>query len=119
MAKIARALPQKVLERGLEPPRPCGHKNLNLARLPIPPLEQRVFCIYRLRPAVVQDVAMAAKVRGGNGLRCWAPSPPTTTGTGFDGDRVPPAGGTCVLIGNCDTSVRERRFDRWYVPVDN
>ncbi len=23
-----------VRERGLEPPRPCGHKNLNLARLP-------------------------------------------------------------------------------------
>ena len=23
--------------RGLEPPRPCGHKDLNLARLPIPP----------------------------------------------------------------------------------
>ena len=26
--------------RGLEPPRPCGHKNLNLARLPIPPHPQ-------------------------------------------------------------------------------
>lgn len=26
--------------RGVEPPRPCGHKNLNLARLPIPPHPQ-------------------------------------------------------------------------------
>src|SRR5437879_4216588 len=25
-------------EGGLEPPRPCGHRNLNPARLPIPPL---------------------------------------------------------------------------------
>lgn len=29
-----------VRERGLEPPRPCGHQNLNLERLPIPPLAQ-------------------------------------------------------------------------------
>lgn len=28
---------QMVRSRGLEPPRPDGHKNLNLARLPIPP----------------------------------------------------------------------------------
>ena len=27
-----------VRKRGLEPPRPCGHMNLNHARLPIPPL---------------------------------------------------------------------------------
>src|SRR5690242_20841621 len=27
-----------VREGGLEPPRPCGHRNLNPARLPIPPL---------------------------------------------------------------------------------
>src|SRR5262245_56785915 len=27
-----------VRKRGLEPPRPCGHKLLRLARLPIPPL---------------------------------------------------------------------------------
>ena len=27
-----------VRKGGLEPPQPCGHKNLNLARLPIPPL---------------------------------------------------------------------------------
>ena len=27
-------------EGGLEPPRPCGHRNLNPARLPIPPLAQ-------------------------------------------------------------------------------
>ena len=28
---------RQVRARGLEPPRPFGHKNLNLARLPIPP----------------------------------------------------------------------------------
>ena len=28
----------RVGEGGLEPPRPCGHRNLNPARLPIPPL---------------------------------------------------------------------------------
>jgi hypothetical protein len=27
-----------VRQRGLEPPHPYGHKNLNLTRLPIPPL---------------------------------------------------------------------------------
>ena len=27
-------------EGGLEPPRPYGHRNLNPARLPIPPLAQ-------------------------------------------------------------------------------
>ena len=27
-----------VRKGGIEPPRPCGHKILNLARLPIPPL---------------------------------------------------------------------------------
>src|SRR5258708_3946570 len=30
-----------VRKGGLEPPRPCDHKILNLARLPIPPLSQR------------------------------------------------------------------------------
>src|SRR3972149_8452599 len=30
-----------VRKRGLEPPRPCGHKLLRLARLPIPPLPHR------------------------------------------------------------------------------
>src|ERR1700722_6239960 len=29
-------------EGGLEPPRPCGHRNLNPARLPIPPLARGV-----------------------------------------------------------------------------
>src|SRR2546428_7487722 len=29
-----------VRKGGLEPPRPCGHKLLRLARLPIPPLPQ-------------------------------------------------------------------------------
>lgn len=28
----------RVREEGLEPSRPCGHRNLNPARLPIPPL---------------------------------------------------------------------------------
>ncbi len=28
----------EVREEGLEPSRPCGHRNLNPARLPIPPL---------------------------------------------------------------------------------
>ncbi len=31
-----------VREGGLEPPRPFGHRNLNPARLPIPPLPQEV-----------------------------------------------------------------------------
>ena len=31
-----------VRKGGLEPPRPCGHKILNLARLPIPPLSRTV-----------------------------------------------------------------------------
>jgi len=30
-----------VRKRGLEPPRPCGHKLLRLARLPVPPLPHR------------------------------------------------------------------------------
>jgi hypothetical protein len=30
-----------VRERGLEPPRPFGHKILSLARLPVPPLPHR------------------------------------------------------------------------------
>ena len=29
-----------VSEGGLEPPRPCGHQPLKLARLPIPPLRR-------------------------------------------------------------------------------
>ena len=29
-----------VLKRGLEPLHPCGHYTLNVARLPIPPLQQ-------------------------------------------------------------------------------
>src|SRR5215469_13694982 len=29
-----------VPKKGLEPPRPCGHLDLNHARLPIPPLRQ-------------------------------------------------------------------------------
>ncbi len=32
---------QLVGEGGLEPPRGCPHRNLNPARLPIPPLAQR------------------------------------------------------------------------------
>src|SRR4029079_1465826 len=36
------AIEKKVPERGLEPPRPCGHWILSPARLPIPPL-RRVF----------------------------------------------------------------------------
>lgn len=31
-----------VREGGVEPPRPCGHTDLNRARLPIPPLAPRV-----------------------------------------------------------------------------
>src|SRR5271165_1014678 len=31
-----------VSEGGLEPPRPCGHQPLKLARLPIPPLRRAV-----------------------------------------------------------------------------
>ena len=34
----SRRLRGSVGEGGLEPPRPCGHRNLNPARLPIPPL---------------------------------------------------------------------------------
>src|SRR5437764_11141214 len=29
-----------VPKKGLEPPRPCGHMDLNHARLPVPPLRQ-------------------------------------------------------------------------------
>ena len=31
-----------VSKGGLEPPRPCGHKHLKLARLPIPPLRLNI-----------------------------------------------------------------------------
>jgi hypothetical protein len=31
-----------VRERGLEPPRPCGHYDLNVARLPVPPLAHNI-----------------------------------------------------------------------------
>jgi site-specific DNA recombinase len=37
-AEAVRAVGSYVGEGGLEPPRPCGHRNLNPARLPIPPL---------------------------------------------------------------------------------
>ena len=32
-----------VRERGVEPPRPFGHKILSLARLPVPPLPHRYY----------------------------------------------------------------------------
>jgi hypothetical protein len=32
-----------VPKKGLEPPHPCGYMDLNHARLPIPPLRQKVF----------------------------------------------------------------------------
>ena len=31
-----------VRTRGIEPPRPCGHMNLNHARLPIPPRARHI-----------------------------------------------------------------------------
>jgi hypothetical protein len=31
-----------VPKKGLEPPHPCGYMDLNHARLPIPPLRQKV-----------------------------------------------------------------------------
>jgi hypothetical protein len=40
-----------VSEGGLEPPRPCGHQPLKLARLPIPPL--RLVCDWDERPEIV------------------------------------------------------------------
>src|ERR1700728_724010 len=40
-----------VSEGGLEPPRPCGHQPLKLARLPIPPL--RLACDSEERPESV------------------------------------------------------------------
>src|SRR5579884_1540237 len=39
-------------EGGLEPPRPCGHRNLNPARLPIPPLARVEPSGYRFRGRV-------------------------------------------------------------------
>ena len=36
-----------VRKEGFEPPRPFGHKILSLARLPVPPLPQVVYPIYR------------------------------------------------------------------------
>src|SRR6516225_7767441 len=38
-------------ERGLEPPHGCPYKNLNLARLPVPPLPRRFHSIRILCPA--------------------------------------------------------------------
>ena len=43
-------------ERGFEPPRPCGHMNLNHARLPIPPLrlETQIIVIF-VRLAILKS----------------------------------------------------------------
>src|SRR5438445_1270481 len=38
MDREFRSLEELVPERGLEPPRPCDHCDLNAARLPVPPL---------------------------------------------------------------------------------
>ena len=50
----------RVRARGVEPPRPFGHKNLNLARLPIPPRPQRLDVIDDDAP-VGQGVRPAGK----------------------------------------------------------
>jgi hypothetical protein len=41
-----------VRKGGLEPPRPCGHKVLNLARLPIPPLSRPPWILGRVTEGV-------------------------------------------------------------------
>ena len=38
-AAIRRGNRRMVLEEGIEPTRPCGHRILSPARLPVPPLE--------------------------------------------------------------------------------
>ena len=38
-AAIRRGYRRMVLEEGIEPTRPCGHRILSPARLPVPPLE--------------------------------------------------------------------------------
>ncbi len=37
-------------EGGLEPPRPYGHRNLNPARLPIPPLAHKIVTSRMIKP---------------------------------------------------------------------
>src|SRR5256885_16628172 len=52
-----------VPKKGLEPPRPCGHMDLNHARLPIPPLRQ-VTRMRRFRAAFQGRTARGILQRG-------------------------------------------------------
>ena len=58
-----------VSEGGLEPPRPCGHQPLKLARLPIPPLRQ----VLRLRPRAIWSRQKISACRGASRSRVPIP----------------------------------------------
>src|SRR3954452_21266392 len=80
-------------EGGLEPPRPFGHRNLNPARLPIPPLARvtrgaTIATAYLRRPS--DPAPDGACVR-----------PPTVSARGPVGIRATPRthGGRCVCAG--------------------
>lgn len=61
----SRPRPKVVSEGGLEPPRPCGHQPLKLARLPIPPLRRGC----RVRPARPPTLARRIGIHGARGAR--------------------------------------------------
>ena len=65
-------------ERGLEPPRPFGHKILSLARLPVPPLPQDL-CRYYTRDGLNGGVPAGARAKAKLGI-----------GIGGDGGLVGP-----------------------------
>src|SRR5207249_8776537 len=54
-ARKNRALSFMVRKRGFEPPRPCGHKLLRLARLPVPPLPHEEGTLDRLESSIIPD----------------------------------------------------------------
>src|SRR6202007_1553583 len=65
-----------VPERGLEPPRPCDHCDLNAARLPVPPLGHKCgFTALRLRLAV--DPELAGATHAANAAFSFCPAPPS------------------------------------------
>ena len=45
---------------GLEPPRPCGHQILSLARLPIPPHPH--FAVYSPNLSAIQIIAVGNRI---------------------------------------------------------
>src|SRR5438093_1566557 len=81
-ARKNRAFSFMVRKRGFEPPRPCGHKLLRLARLPVPPLPHEEGTLNRLELPIIPDdeslacpCATAERRREARGIRLLFPGP--------------------------------------------